>query len=157
MVAHSVSPHRHGCPRILQFQSEKHHHFRWTRCDSWSPLPSQRLRVRSKFSDLEYISSSCRAYRFPTDSCPGYYGFAFLSNAPNPVASSIVSQKPTSTPSQYSQCIANLVKPTSTPTPTAAVEAKSEPTGQYWVFNRPSDGQVPLYGSEELPKGTWNM
>ncbi|KAH8810359.1 aspartic peptidase domain-containing protein [Flagelloscypha sp. PMI_526] len=97
------------------------------------------------------------AYRFPTDSCPGYYGFAHLSKAPNPVASSIISQKPTSTPTQYSQCIANLIKPTSTPAPTAvAVTAKSVPTGQYWVFNRPSDGQVPLYGIEELPKGAWN-
>lgn len=99
-----------------------------------------------------------RAYRFPTDNCPGFYGFAFLKGLP--YTQSQVDQKPRATPTLHSQCLANLISPTSTPTPTAIASTSGSggtaKTGSYWVYNRYDDGQVPLLGIDELPRGIWN-
>lgn len=91
-----------------------------------------------------------RAYRFPTGDCPGYFGFAFPKGANRTQAQ--ISQKPTSTPGQMSECL-NIIAPTSTPAvsrPSSDVEAK------YAVYGH-DDLQVPLKGTEFLVKGIWNV
>ncbi|KAI0075490.1 hypothetical protein K474DRAFT_1394216 [Panus rudis PR-1116 ss-1] len=88
------------------------------------------------------------AYRFPTESCPGFYGFAFPSGLNRTKSQAF--QKPASTPSQSAQCL-SFSKPTSTPTVTRGVPPGS-PTGLYAVYGQ--DGmQVPLKGTEFLAKG----
>ncbi|KAF9236443.1 acid protease [Melanogaster broomeanus] len=62
---------------------------------------------------LPFLRSVYVAYRFPTDTCPGYYGFAFPSGSNR--TQSQISQTPTSTPTNSAQCL-SLTAPTSTPT-----------------------------------------
>lgn len=92
------------------------------------------------------------AYRFPTDDCPGYYGFAFPSGANRTQAQ--LSQKPTSTPASSSQCL-SLNKPTSTPTSPEYPANIAISKDIYDVYGRPGSKQVPLKGINDLPKGVW--
>ncbi|KAH8102876.1 aspartic peptidase domain-containing protein [Cristinia sonorae] len=62
---------------------------------------------------LPFLRSVYLAYRLPTGDCPGYYGFAFPRGANR--TEEQISQKPTSTPAQMSQCL-RFTAPTSTPT-----------------------------------------
>jgi hypothetical protein len=96
------------------------------------------------------------AYRFPTDNCPGYYGFAFPSGANRTQAQ--IAQKPTSTPSSSSQCL-SLTAPTSTPTFSAgsATSGSGLSSQTYEVYGRPGAAQVPLVGVGDLPKGVWDQ
>ncbi|KAI9568169.1 acid protease [Boletus coccyginus] len=64
---------------------------------------------------LPFLRSVYLAYRFPTDSCPGFYGFAFPSGNVNRTSSQIA-QTPTSTPTQSAQCLV-FASPTATPSP----------------------------------------
>ncbi|KAG6370766.1 acid protease [Boletus reticuloceps] len=64
---------------------------------------------------LPFLRSVYLAYRFPTDSCPGFYGFAFPSGNVNRTSSQIA-QTPASTPTQSSQCLV-FSSPTATPSP----------------------------------------
>ena len=95
-----------------------------------------------------------RAYRFPTDSCPGYYGFAFPKNANRTTAQ--IAQKPTSTPSSSSQCL-SLIAPTSTPTLPAGLTASALSPDSYVVYGRPEAPKVQLQGINDLPKVIWNQ
>ncbi|SJL10404.1 uncharacterized protein ARMOST_13790 [Armillaria ostoyae] len=102
-----------------------------------------------------FLRSVYLAYRFPTDNCPGYYGFAFPSGANR--TQDQINQTPTSTPTLSSQCLA-LTTPTSTPT--ASMMSKSVKsllqTGSYEVFGNNGEGQVALTGADNLPKTTRN-
>lgn len=98
----------------------------------------------------------CSAYRFPTDDCPGYYGFAFPSGLNRTEAQK--AQKPRTTPSDASRCL-NFQAPTSTPTPVAADTFRGLKISQstYKVYMNEEDGQVSLVGWDELPKEVWNL
>ncbi|KAK0469109.1 aspartic peptidase domain-containing protein [Desarmillaria tabescens] len=87
-----------------------------------------------------FLRSVYLAYRFPTDDCPGYYGFTFPSGANR--TQEQINQVPTSTPTLSSQCLA-LTAPTSTPTPsTMSKSVKSLlQTGSYEVFGNSGEGQ----------------
>ncbi|KAK0451786.1 aspartic peptidase domain-containing protein [Armillaria borealis] len=102
-----------------------------------------------------FLRSVYLAYRFPTDNCPGYYGFAFPSGANR--TQDQINQVPTSTPTLSSQCLA-LTTPISTPT--ASTMSKSVKsllqTGSYEVFGNNGEGQVALTGADDLPKTTRN-
>ncbi|KAK0220960.1 aspartic peptidase domain-containing protein [Armillaria nabsnona] len=102
-----------------------------------------------------FLRSVYLAYRFPTDNCPGYYGFAFPSGANR--TQDQINQMPSSTPTLSSQCLA-LTAPTSTPT--ASTVSKSVKsllqTGSYEVFGNNGEGQVALTGADDLPKTTRN-
>ncbi|KAL4244383.1 peptidase A1 family protein [Abortiporus biennis] len=97
---------------------------------------------------LPFLRSVYLAFRFPTDNCPGYYGFAFPSGANRTQAQ--LDQKPTSTPTASAQCLV-LTAPTSTPTATLAVSSQKT----YAVYGA-EDIQVPLTGVDLLAKGVWN-
>lgn len=103
---------------------------------------------------LAFLRSVYVAYRFPTDSCPGYYGFAFPSGANRTQAQ--IAQKPTSTPASSSQCL-SLTAPTSTPTLPAGLATSTLSSGTYEVYGRPGAAQVQLVGVDDLPKGVWNQ
>ncbi|KAJ3481630.1 hypothetical protein NLI96_g7537 [Meripilus lineatus] len=85
---------------------------------------------------LPFLRSVYMAYRFPTDSCPGYFGFAFPRGANR--TQEQIAQKPTSTPTLSSQCL-TFATPTSTPSPSGV----PLPIG--------------LVGAEQLVKGVWNV
>ena len=89
------------------------------------------------------------AYRFPTDSCPGFYGFAFPKGLNRTQAQ--ISQTPTTTPTLSSQCL-NLIKPSSTPTP-VPVTVPPRGSGTYAVLGGAQ--QVPLVGANELDSMVW--
>ncbi|KAJ3481628.1 hypothetical protein NLI96_g7531 [Meripilus lineatus] len=100
---------------------------------------------------LPFLRSVYLAYRFPTDSCPGYFGFAFPRGANRTHEQK--AQKPTSTPTLSSQCL-TFTTPTSTPSP-----LDPSPIGdgkRYPVYGEESL-QVPLIGVEHLVKGIWNV
>ncbi|TFK67422.1 acid protease [Pluteus cervinus] len=99
-----------------------------------------------------FLRSVYLAYRFPTDNCPGYYGFAFPSGANR--TQDQINQKPTSTPSSSSQCLV-LSQPTSTPSVSSLGNKKDKGTGAFEVYG--GDGkQVPLLDAEDLKRVVWN-
>ncbi|TFK67964.1 acid protease [Pluteus cervinus] len=104
---------------------------------------------------LPFLRSVYLAYRFPTDNCPGYYGFAFPSGANR--TQDQINQKPTSTPSSSSQCLA-LSQPTSTPSVSSLSpdsNKNKKGTGAFEVYG--GDGeQVPLLDAEDLKRVVWN-
>ncbi|KAG0695811.1 acid protease [Suillus ampliporus] len=79
---------------------------------------------------LPFLRSIYLAYRFPTDGCPGHYGFAFPAGANR--TGSQISQTPTSTPTKSAQCLV-LTSPTSTPLPFAEMTAQQQllPSDKY--------------------------
>ena len=89
-----------------------------------------------------------RAYRFPTNDCPGYYGFAFPSGANR--TESQKAQRPATTPSNSAECL-NIVPPTSTPSPLAVAKIRKEVVSGFSVYGNEADGQVSLAGVNELP------
>ncbi|KAF9055164.1 acid protease [Hymenopellis radicata] len=97
-----------------------------------------------------FLRSVYIAYRFPTDDCPGFYGFAFPSGANRTQAQ--ISQQPASTPSLASQCL-SLTKPTSTPTPKAQIQT-SVKVGSYEVWGQ-SDEKVQLLDAGSLDQAVW--
>jgi len=98
---------------------------------------------------MPFLRSVYLAYRFPTDSCPGFYGFAFPKGLNRTRAQ--ISQTPTTTPTLSSQCL-NLVKPTSTPTP-VPITVPPRGSGTYAVLGGAQ--QVPLVGANELDSMVW--
>ncbi|TFK61383.1 acid protease [Pluteus cervinus] len=104
---------------------------------------------------LPFLRSVYLAYRFPTDNCPGYYGFAFPSGANR--TQDQINQKPTSAPSLSSQCLI-LSQPTSTPSvssPSSDSNKKDLGTSAFEIYG--GDGeQVPLLGAEDLKRVVWN-
>lgn len=82
---------------------------------------------------------SFSAYRYPTDSCPGYFGFAFPQGCQSNQAE--ISQKPTSTPTQSSRCLV-FTPPTSTPT-IQRPPGPDAPKGSYPAFGQ-DDVWIPL-------------
>ncbi|TDL18274.1 acid protease [Rickenella mellea] len=61
---------------------------------------------------VTFLRSVYLAYRIPTADCPAYWGFAFLANTN--ASSTLVQQKPTSTPTFSDRCL-NFHQPTSPP------------------------------------------
>ncbi|KIJ59437.1 hypothetical protein HYDPIDRAFT_184012 [Hydnomerulius pinastri MD-312] len=103
-----------------------------------------------------FLRSVYIAYRFPTDDCPGYYGFAFPTGSNR--TESQVSQTPTSTPANSAQCL-SLTTPTSTPTPFANVVLAQDARAskeRFGVYGRPGAGEVTLLGVDEIQKMVWN-
>ncbi|TFK67418.1 acid protease [Pluteus cervinus] len=102
-----------------------------------------------------FLRSVYLAYRFPTDNCPGYYGFAFPSGANR--TQDQINQKPTSTPSLSSQCLV-LSQPTSTPSISSSSSdsnKNNKGTGAFEVYGG-DDEQVPLLDAENLKRAVWN-
>ncbi|KAG1740332.1 aspartic peptidase domain-containing protein, partial [Suillus lakei] len=97
---------------------------------------------------LPFLRSVYLAYRFPTDGCPGYYGFAFPAGANR--TGSQISQTPTSTPTKSSQCLV-FTTPTSTPSPSAEVTAQQKllSSDKYSVYGG-TDEAVYLVGVDDL-------
>lgn len=97
---------------------------------------------------LPFLRSVYLAYRFPTDSCPGYYGFAFPAGANR--TSSQISQTPTSTPTKSAQCLV-FTTPTSTPSPSTEVTAQQKllSSDKYNVYGG-EDEAVYLLGVDDL-------
>lgn len=113
------------------------------------------MRLILKLALLITANRSIRsAYRFPTDNCPGYYGFAFPKGANR--TSAQIAQTPTSTPSSSSQCL-SLTAPTSTPTLSAGSATLGLSSNTYSVYGRPGAAQVQLIGVDDLPKGVWDQ
>ncbi|KAG1752304.1 aspartic peptidase domain-containing protein [Suillus paluster] len=104
---------------------------------------------------LPFLRSIYLAYRFPTDGCPGFYGFAFPSGPVNRTAAQL-SQTPTSTPTNSAQCLA-LIPPTSTPTPSfKTAQQMLFSTKKYNVYDSPQNMSVSLLGVENFPAIVWN-
>ncbi|CAL1703986.1 unnamed protein product [Somion occarium] len=100
---------------------------------------------------LPFLRSVYLAYRFPTGSCPGFFGFAFPKGLNRTQAQ--VSQTPRATPTLSSQCL-SLTRPTSTPIVSRPASPNSA-SGNYAVYGE--DGvQVSLSGADLLVKGIWN-
>ncbi|CUA75878.1 putative protein YuaQ [Escherichia coli K-12] [Rhizoctonia solani] len=99
---------------------------------------------------VTFLRSVYLAYRFPTGSCPGYYGFAVPKGGPTPTSK----QKPRTTPTDAATCL-SFVTPSSTPTPTIAVSKELQPSGSseetYPVHGRTEDQWVALRGVKDLP------
>ncbi|KAF9233537.1 aspartic peptidase domain-containing protein [Melanogaster broomeanus] len=94
------------------------------------------------------------AYRFPTDTCPGYYGFAFPSGSNR--TQSQISQTPTSTPTNSAQCL-SLTAPTSTPTANVVLAQELIASKEtYGVYGWPEAEQVSLLGVDDMPNIVWN-
>ncbi|KAF9254330.1 hypothetical protein L218DRAFT_1049965 [Marasmius fiardii PR-910] len=87
-------------------------------------------------------------YLFPTEDCPGYYGFAFPKGT---TATMPTSQKPKTTPSDAVKCL-SFATPTSTPTPTIRLNEglATKSKGRYKVYGQ-EDVQVELNNIEDLP------
>ncbi|KAH7930355.1 acid protease [Leucogyrophana mollusca] len=103
---------------------------------------------------LPFLRSVYVAYRFPTDNCPGYYGFAFPAGANRTQAQ--ISQTPTSKPTNSAQCL-SLTAPTSTPSSSVVTAQESlQSHGKYVVYGRPQASEVPLMGVDDFPKIVWN-
>ncbi|CAE6423419.1 unnamed protein product [Rhizoctonia solani] len=110
--------------------------------------------VKSSLPDftlgITFLRSVYLAYRFPTGSCPGYFGFAAPKGGPTPTST----RKPRTTPTDAATCL-SFVTPSSTPTPTIAVSQELERSGAseetYPVYGRPDDEWVKLRGVKELP------
>ncbi|KAH0839481.1 aspartic peptidase domain-containing protein [Lanmaoa asiatica] len=94
------------------------------------------------------------AYRFPTDDCPGYYGFAFPSGSNR--TQSQISQTPTATPTNSARMLV-FAAPTSTPTASVVLAQEALASkGTYAVYGRQGANQVPLMGVDNIPKMVWN-
>ncbi|KAF9224515.1 acid protease [Gyrodon lividus] len=103
---------------------------------------------------LPFLRSVYVAYRFPTDSCPGYYGFAFPSGANR--TQSQISQTPTSTPTNSAQCL-SLIAPTSTPTANVVLAQEALASKEtYSIYGRPGASEMPLLGVNDMPQIVWN-
>ncbi|KAF9236445.1 aspartic peptidase domain-containing protein [Melanogaster broomeanus] len=103
---------------------------------------------------LPFLRSVYVAYRFPTDTCPGYYGFAFPSGSNR--TQSQISQTPTSTPTNSAQCL-SLIAPTSTPTANVVLAQKPTMSKEtYGIYGRPGVEQVSLLGADDMPNIVWN-
>ncbi|KAF8550572.1 acid protease [Imleria badia] len=104
---------------------------------------------------LPFLRSVYLAYRFPTDSCPGFYGFAFPSGNINRTSSQIA-QTPSSTPTQSSQCLV-FASPTATPTPSfETVQEMRMSTQKYHVWGEQM--MVSLFGESGLGSSwEWNL
>ncbi|KAF9233535.1 aspartic peptidase domain-containing protein [Melanogaster broomeanus] len=103
---------------------------------------------------LPFLRSVYVAYRFPTDTCPGYYGFAFPSGSNR--TQSQISQTPTLTPTNSAQCL-SLTAPTSTPTANVVLAQKPTMSKEtYSVYGRPGVEQVSLLGVDDMPNIVWN-
>ncbi|KAG2130898.1 aspartic peptidase domain-containing protein [Suillus clintonianus] len=101
-----------------------------------------------------FLRSVYVAYRFPTDNCPGYYGFAFAKGANRTQAQ--ISQTPTSTPTNSAQCL-SFASPTSTPSATIVTARQALLSSEkYSVYGSTNASQVPLIDVENLSKMTWN-
>ncbi|KAF8554665.1 acid protease [Imleria badia] len=102
---------------------------------------------------LPFLRSVYVAYRFPTEDCPGYYGFAFPSGANR--TQSQISQTPTATPTNSAQCL-SLATPTSTPVANVVLAQEALVSkGTYAVYGQGAS-QVPLTGVNDIPKMVWN-
>jgi hypothetical protein len=110
------------------------------------------FRILSTEESCSYlVDRLCRAYRFPTDSCPGFYGFAFPEGNINRTSSQIA-QTPTSTPTQSSQCLV-FTSPTATPTPRfETVQEMRMSTQKYQVWGE--QVMVSLFGESGLGGGS---
>lgn len=97
---------------------------------------------------LPFLRSVYLAYRFPTDGCPGHYGFAFPAGANR--TSSQISQIPASTPTKSTQCL-QFTTPTSTPSPYIEVTAQQKllSSDKYNVYGETNDA-VYLVGVDDL-------
>ncbi|KAF8834836.1 acid protease [Paxillus ammoniavirescens] len=103
---------------------------------------------------LPFLRSVYVAYRFPTDSCPGYYGFAFPTGANRTHAQ--ISQTPTSTPTNSAQCL-SLIMPTSTPTANVVLASQALSSQEkYNIYGQPGSEPVSLFGVGEMPQTVWN-
>jgi hypothetical protein len=91
----------------------------------------------------------CSAYRFPTDGCPGHYGFAFPAGANR--TGSQISQIPASTPTKSAQCLI-FTTPTSTPSPSTEVTAQQKllSSDKYNVYGETTNEAVYLVGVDDL-------
>ncbi|KAG8710514.1 hypothetical protein FRC11_004438 [Ceratobasidium sp. 423] len=87
---------------------------------------------------------------FPTDNCPGYYGFAPFKGGPTPTST----RKPRATPTDAATCL-SFVTPSSTPSPTIAIGKEFQSSGAdeetFAVYGRPNDQRVGLRGVKDLP------
>jgi hypothetical protein len=104
---------------------------------------------------LPFMRSVYVAYRFPTEDCPGYYGFAFPSGSNR--TRTQINQKPTSTPDKASQCL-SLTKPASTPKAKISSQGKgsNDLKGSYYVYGSATNDQVALLDAESLAAAKWN-
>ncbi|KAG6375191.1 aspartic peptidase domain-containing protein [Boletus reticuloceps] len=103
---------------------------------------------------LPFLRSVYIAYRFPTDDCPGYYGFAFPAGSNR--TQSQISQTPTATPTNSARCL-SLAAPTSTPTANVVLAQEALTSKDaYTVYGEQGTAQVPLTGVNDLPKIVWN-
>ncbi|KAH7903414.1 hypothetical protein BJ138DRAFT_1020683, partial [Hygrophoropsis aurantiaca] len=103
---------------------------------------------------LPFLRSVYVAYRFPTDNCPGYYGFAFPSGANRTQAQ--ISQKPNTTPTNAAQCL-SFTAPTSTPSANVVTaQERLQSSQKFPVYGNPQASEVPLMGVDEFPKIVWN-
>lgn len=94
------------------------------------------------------------AYRFPTDGCPGYYGFAFPSGSNR--TQSQISQTPTATPTNSAQCL-SLAAPTSTPVANVVLAQEALASkNTYAVYGVQGANPMPLMGIEDIPQMVWN-
>ncbi|KAF8762029.1 Eukaryotic aspartyl protease [Rhizoctonia solani] len=97
---------------------------------------------------LTFLRSVYLAYRFPTGTCPGYWGFAAPKDGPTRTSA----QKPRTTPKDAATCL-SFTKPSSTPAPTIAVGREFQPSGQkYSVQGQPDYELVELRGVDDLPQ-----
>jgi len=105
---------------------------------------------------LPFLRSIYLAYRFPTDSCPGFYGFAFPSGDINRTASQIA-QVPSSTPARSAECLA-FTTPTATPSPSFETVYDIRVSNEkYQVWGEQQRG-VNLFGEGGLGKAVaWNL
>jgi len=102
---------------------------------------------------LPFLRSVYVAYRFPTDGCPGYYGFAFPSGANR--THEQISQTPKATPTKSAQCLA-LATPTSTPTANVVLAQEALAGKSTYEVYGGQGGQIRLVGVDDLPKAVWN-
>ncbi|KAG8716897.1 hypothetical protein FRC09_015043 [Ceratobasidium sp. 395] len=101
---------------------------------------------------VTFLRSVYLAYRFPTASCPAYWGFATPKGVSLPTSSK--NQKPKATPSDAATCL-SFTTPTSTPRPTiqsSSGGAVAGPSGKkYAIYGQPTMAQVELRGVADLP------
>ncbi|QRW03775.1 aspartyl protease [Ceratobasidium sp. AG-Ba] len=83
---------------------------------------------------ITFLRSVYLAYRFPTGSCPGYWGFATPKGVDLPTPTN---RKPKATPTDASTCLA-FTRPSSTPTPTIKSENGGFTGEKYAVLDDPT-------------------
>ncbi|KAF8606418.1 acid protease, partial [Ceratobasidium sp. AG-I] len=91
---------------------------------------------------VTFLRSVYLAYRFPTGSCPGYWGFA------TPKGGATPTQKPKTIPSDAATCL-SFVAPTSTPSPSIVASSGLDngvvagaSTEKFEVYGRPIEQTV---------------